>query len=165
MPRAAKAKQTPTAAADVDIDSFFASQQSTGSDDGMMTLIAQQVQASLEKKNKQRDAKYVQATKNELQKVLKGRAAEVLELKDELSGRVEDFMTEYAENEDAIRALWLDISKHRDELMTSTRKEGDQLAEAERSRAEECVGPLTRYKAACDEVNRTVASLVAPSMN
>ncbi|KAI0057896.1 hypothetical protein BV25DRAFT_1919764 [Artomyces pyxidatus] len=79
-PRNIKSSKQKASAADVDIDSFFASQQSTGSDDAnMVAIIAQQMQASMEKKNKARDVKFVQAAKNELKKLM---AARCLELKD-----------------------------------------------------------------------------------
>ncbi|EIM81847.1 uncharacterized protein STEHIDRAFT_161200 [Stereum hirsutum FP-91666 SS1] len=84
-------------------------QSSSGSDDTMMIAFAQQMQVSAEKKRQAQDKKFMQTAEKDFVALLSARTGELVDFREEVLQQSERFRLEFAENEDAIRKIWVEI--------------------------------------------------------
>ncbi|KZV73985.1 hypothetical protein PENSPDRAFT_749672 [Peniophora sp. CONT] len=163
---------------DVDLEALFATQDSSGSDDAMMAVMAKQMQAAAEKKTRMRDAKLVQAYKAESEKLITTRAGQVQQLLTELFQELVILALEEAQNEDAIRKLWMEAGRGRvtfaasrlfDHRLCCAHKFAQEKMKAyyevaglhEETRVAENIPHLHAIRAAVNDVERVAESLHA----
>ncbi|KAF7305664.1 hypothetical protein HMN09_00820100 [Mycena chlorophos] len=147
-----------------DFDFLAASQGSTGSDDHALQLaVAQQLMGSLsaskEKKRKDHERKFLQASKSKLENQLHGDAETAVAAVTELNEAYANFFAEYIASEDVIRAIWVElkdtIAKHH-ALVGKLRKKGEALRAATEAAQIDGMGSV---KGACQEHRALVNSL------
>nr|GAT45879.1 predicted protein [Mycena chlorophos] len=145
-----------------DFDFLAASQGSTGSDDHALQLaVAQQLMASKEKKRKDHERKFLQASKSKLEKQLHGEAEAAVAAITELNEAYANFFTDYIASEDVIRAIWVElkdtIAKHH-ALVGKLRKKGEALRAATEVAQIDGMGSV---KGACQEHRALLNSLIS----
>ncbi|KAF7332583.1 hypothetical protein MKEN_00141000 [Mycena kentingensis (nom. inval.)] len=100
-----------------DFDFLAASQGSAGSDDQAFQLaVAQQLMASKEKKQREKEAKFLQAAKKKLTNELTAVAESIQNAQAVPEEHHARFYIDYAVSEDNIRALWIEIRKEVERL-------------------------------------------------
>ncbi|KAI5115457.1 hypothetical protein M0805_001279 [Coniferiporia weirii] len=141
-----------------DIDPIMHPSQSS-SDDGMMATIAQQMQASMEKKKKEKEAKFLQTAQAELTRTLSERAHEFADNVAEIDRIFSDFQDAYAVNEDNIRKLWDSILREQLKLQAFVNAKKKNAEECEKEREQEHIRALARGRKGCEEFQRLIDSL------
>ncbi|PAV15579.1 hypothetical protein PNOK_0843700 [Pyrrhoderma noxium] len=140
-----------------DIDSVGLSQSS--SDDGIMATIAQQMQATMEKKKKEKETKFLHAAQSELSKLLSEKASSFSNNVNEINKIFSEFQDAYARNEDQIRKLLDAILKEQLNLQIIFDEKNKNSIDMEKRREKEHIQALTRGRKACEEFDRLVGSL------
>ncbi|THH02314.1 hypothetical protein EW145_g6764 [Phellinidium pouzarii] len=147
-----------------DIDPIMHPSQSGSSDDGVMATIAQQMQASMEKKKREKEIKFLQATQAELSKTLSERAHEFSDGVAGIDKSFTNFQDAYAANEDHIRKLWDAILQEQLKLQVSIAPICRvafvaTTADREKKREQEHIRALAHGRKACEEFQRLIDSL------
>lgn len=125
----------------------------------MMAAIAQQMQVSMEKKKKEKEAKFFQAAKTELNQMVDDRAAEFVECVAEIDGIYSDFQVAYATTEDDIRRLWIQILEEQKKLQALAVAKRKSNVEREMRREQGHTKALTHARKACEDMERLIVSL------
>ncbi|OCH91325.1 hypothetical protein OBBRIDRAFT_792374 [Obba rivulosa] len=136
------------------------SQQLASSDDGaMMLAVAQQMQTSWEKKKREKEARFLQTTKAELDKCISGRIDEFANAVAEMNSIYEKFVTDYAAVEDEIRKIWVQILGEQQTIPTIADKKQTANIESDKQREREQVQGMAIAKKAMEDYNRLICSL------
>ncbi|KAM5530840.1 hypothetical protein V8D89_015484 [Ganoderma adspersum] len=95
----------------------------SGSDEtGLMAAVATQMQTSWEKKRKEKETKFIHNAKQDLDKCLSDRIEEYVAATTELNSAYEKFVLDYAQVEDQIRKLWLQLTHDQQKLLDVSKK-------------------------------------------
>ncbi|EJD04877.1 uncharacterized protein FOMMEDRAFT_166633 [Fomitiporia mediterranea MF3/22] len=155
--RRASAKKTNSTTME-DVEPAIHPSQSS-SDDGLMATIAQQMQASMEKKKKEREAKLLQMAQTELSKVFAEKAHDFADGVKDIEKIYTNFKDTYATNEDHIRRLWEAILNEQAKFQSFIEEKQELTSERERHRETEHIQALAHCRKACEESQRLVQSL------
>ncbi|RPD77064.1 hypothetical protein L226DRAFT_569275 [Lentinus tigrinus ALCF2SS1-7] len=111
------------------------SQQFLGSDDtGFMAAVAAQMQSSWDKKRKEKEAKYLQTSKAELNACITSRLEEYTAAMMDLNSAYDKFVLDYAQVDDQIRKLWLQLLQEQQKLLALSEKKHKTAVETDKER-------------------------------
>ncbi|KAF9813291.1 hypothetical protein IEO21_05675 [Rhodonia placenta] len=127
-----------------------------------MTVVAQQMQNSWEKKRKDKEAKYFQEAQALLTKCIAQRTEEFTEAAEELDDKYEKFVLEYASVEDEIRNLWTQLLKEQQKLLLLAEQKHQGVRECEKERERGQVQGMAIAKKAMEDCSRLVTTLRHP---
>ncbi|ETW75653.1 hypothetical protein HETIRDRAFT_455375 [Heterobasidion irregulare TC 32-1] len=148
-------KQKRDANLDARSDDLDASQVSIGSDETRMaSVLAEQMRKSADKKQKLREAKFLQAMKRELAKAMTLRGKEMSAISDELTGQSEKYAMAYAENEDCIRGILSEIMKEREKITELVKRREALHSEESAQMERDSVAGLASVKRRCEGAQR-----------
>ncbi|KAH0579883.1 hypothetical protein H2248_002710 [Termitomyces sp. 'cryptogamus'] len=129
---------------------FLASQQSTGSDDqGFEMVIAKHYAALREKKQKEKEHKFVKLAYKQLSKEVFTSTEDVKTSVQALESIFEDFLQKYAADEDNIHKLWTQVYKEQQKFLTFTQEKLAANVEAAKKIEAGHISGLSRTHAAC----------------
>ncbi|EPQ55784.1 hypothetical protein GLOTRDRAFT_138576 [Gloeophyllum trabeum ATCC 11539] len=153
----AKRKDTSEEADEV----LVLSQQSGSSDDhgNMLAVVAQQMQVSWEKKKKDKEAKFLQVAKREVDKIVTQHADRFSNAVEEINTVYEQFVAEYAAAEDEIRALWTAIAKEQQAFIELAMEKKESGLHREKEREESQLDGMASCKRACEDLGSLITSL------
>ncbi|EMD35078.1 hypothetical protein CERSUDRAFT_96991 [Gelatoporia subvermispora B] len=121
--------------------------------------VAQQMQASWEKKRKDREAKFLQAAKAEIDKCSSSRVDEFANAIAEMNNVYEKFVTDYTAVEDEIRKIWVEILGEQQALPTLAEKKHNTYIEHDKQRERGQVQGMAIAKKALEDYSRLISSL------
>ncbi|KAI0656318.1 hypothetical protein C8Q70DRAFT_347109 [Cubamyces menziesii] len=137
-----------------------ASQQSHSSDDaGIMAVVAAQMQTSWEKKRKEKETKFLQSAKSDLDKCIASRLEEYNTAVAEINAAYDKFVLEYAQMDDHIRRLWLQLQQEQQKLLALSEKKNKTMSDNDRDRETGQVKGMAIAKKAVEDFGKLVASL------
>ncbi|KAI0717719.1 hypothetical protein C8T65DRAFT_640555 [Cerioporus squamosus] len=136
------------------------SQQYLSSDDtGFMAAVAAQMQSSWEKKRKEKETKYMQTAKADLNACITGRVEEYSGAMVDLNSTYEKFVLDYAQVEDRIRKLWLQLLQEQQKLLALSDKKHKAAVETDTEREKGQVKGMAIAKKAVEDFGSHIASL------
>ncbi|OSD03657.1 hypothetical protein PYCCODRAFT_1434045 [Trametes coccinea BRFM310] len=135
-------------------------EQSLGSDDvGIMAAVAAQMQSSWEKKRKEKEAKFLQMAKADLDKCVTARLDEFNVAVAQLNGAYDKFVMEYAKADDKIRKLWLQLQHEQEKLLMFSEKKHKAMSDNDRERERGQVKGMAVTKKAVEDFGKLITSL------
>ncbi|KDQ54497.1 hypothetical protein JAAARDRAFT_38168, partial [Jaapia argillacea MUCL 33604] len=160
-PRRQQSQKAKAVNADADLEEILQlSQQSASSDDaGLVAFVTQHYQASVEKKKKEKEAKFIQWVNQELDKCLSQHMQRFAKNVEEMNAAYEGFTMEYAAAEDEIRSIWSQILNEQRKLLVHVEEKVKVSLEANTEREEGHVEGLVSAKSACEDMSRLIVSL------
>ncbi|GBE87138.1 hypothetical protein SCP_1003850 [Sparassis crispa] len=136
------------------------SQQSVSSDDaGLMAVVAQEMQTSWEKKRKEKEGRFLQLAKNELESRISATTDELASTVAEINGIYEKFVLEYASIDDDIRRIWVELLREQQRLLVLAQQKHKFMAERDKEREKGQVQGMAIAKRAMEDFNRLISSL------
>ncbi|KAI0776800.1 hypothetical protein BD413DRAFT_229703 [Trametes elegans] len=136
------------------------SPQSIGSDDaGIMAAVAAQMQSSWEKKRKEKEAKFMHNAKAEIDKCISSRLEEYSVAIADLNTAYDKFVFEYAQVDDRIRKLWLDLQQEQQYLLIMSEKKHKAMLDQDREREKGQVKGMAMAKKAVGDFGNLISSL------
>ncbi|RDX44100.1 hypothetical protein OH76DRAFT_1409469 [Lentinus brumalis] len=136
------------------------SQQYLSSDDtGFMAAVAAQMQSSWEKKRKEKETKYLQMAKADLNACIGGRLEEYSAAMTDLNSTYEKFVLDYAQVEDQIRKLWLQLLQEQQKLLALSDKKHKAAGETDKEREKGQVKGMAIAKKAVEDFGYLISSL------
>ncbi|KAF8589115.1 hypothetical protein K439DRAFT_1629020 [Ramaria rubella] len=130
------------------------------SDDGMAAALVQKIHSGMEKKRKEKEARYLAVHKKETSETIARTAQEFNAYCDEIDKTFEDFNAAYAKNEDEIRATWVKIIKAYAPFIAQIRELLAAEAEQETTREEQQVLGIAYQKKSEETLERIIVSLL-----
>ncbi|OBZ74415.1 hypothetical protein A0H81_05376 [Grifola frondosa] len=111
-------------------------EKTLSSDDstGIMAAVAQQMQSSWEKKRREKEAKFLQISKVELEKCITAKRDEYTNAVADMERIYEKFVLEYAQVEDDIRKIWIQLLKEQQKLLALAEHKHKQMLASEKER-------------------------------
>ncbi|KAI0759112.1 hypothetical protein C8Q74DRAFT_1301937 [Fomes fomentarius] len=128
-------------------------------DAGIMAAVAAQMQSSWEKKRKDKETRYLQNAKEELDKCISGRLEEYITAIVELNGVYENFVIQYAQVEDQIRKLWLQLLQEQQKLLSLAEKKQESAVVNDKDREKGQVKGMAIAKKAVEDFGVLISSL------
>ncbi|TBU59875.1 hypothetical protein BD310DRAFT_923900 [Dichomitus squalens] len=128
-------------------------------DTGFMAAVAAQMQSSWEKKRREKESKFVRHAKEELDKCLLARIEEYTAAVTEINGAYDKFVFEYAQVEDHIRKLWLELQQEQQALLVTSEKRHKLAVEREGEREKGQVKGMAMAKKAVQDFSAVISSL------
>ncbi|PIL25918.1 hypothetical protein GSI_11671 [Ganoderma sinense ZZ0214-1] len=107
-----------------------------------MTAVATQMQTSWEKKRREKEARFIHNAKQDLDKCLSERIEEYAAATAELNSAYEKFVLDYAQAEDRIRKLWLQLAHDQQKLLarivdiSKKRQKANEINDSEREKGQ-----------------------------
>ncbi|KAH9893949.1 hypothetical protein C8Q73DRAFT_693890 [Cubamyces lactineus] len=137
-----------------------ASQQSHSSDDaGIMAVVAAQMQTSWEKKRKEKETRFLQTAKSDLDKCIASRLEEFNTAVAEINAAYDKFVFEYAQVDDHIRRLWLQLQQEQQKILTLSERKNKTVSDNDREREAGQVKGMAIAKKAVEDFGKLVASI------
>ncbi|KAI0651274.1 hypothetical protein C8Q79DRAFT_932478 [Trametes meyenii] len=135
-------------------------QQSLASDDaGIMTAVAAQMQNSWEKKRREKETRFLHGAKADLDKCIAGRLEEFSTAIADLNTAYEKFVFEYAQADDNIRKLWLQLQHEQNKLLILSEKKHKTILENDGEREKGQVKGMAIAKKAVEDFGNLISSL------
>jgi len=122
-----------------------------------MMVVAQQMQTSWEKKRREKETKFLQVAKAELDKCISARSTEFAKAVAEII--YQKFVTDYAVAEDEIRKIWLETLAEQQTLPTTAEKKHKAYIESDKQRERGQVQAMAVVKKAVEDAHRLISSL------
>ncbi|KAL1938933.1 hypothetical protein VTO73DRAFT_11086 [Trametes versicolor] len=136
------------------------SPQSIGSDDaGIMAAVAAQMQTSWEKKRKDKESKFLQSAKPAYFVQTTGRLEEYNAAVGDLNNAYERFVLEYAQVDDQIRKLWLQLQQEQHKLLLLSERKHKSMSDNDREREKGQVKGMAITKKAVEDFGKLITSL------
>ncbi|KII92288.1 hypothetical protein PLICRDRAFT_37074 [Plicaturopsis crispa FD-325 SS-3] len=143
-----------------DIDNFpEASQGSNGSDDANMEAIIKQMHVSMDKKKKEKETKFLQLSKKEIDKRFTEKARVVQDGVKEIDNATQYFHQKYAECQDTIRDLWIQIQDEQQKLAVAAANLRKANANFAKKTERLQIIAMSRAKLAAEDFRHIIASL------
>ncbi|KAH9856429.1 hypothetical protein C2E23DRAFT_517320 [Lenzites betulinus] len=137
-----------------------ASPQSVASDDaGIMAAVAAQMQTSWEKKRKDKESKFLQGARHDLDKCIAGRLEEYSAAVADMNAVYEKFVLQYAQVDDHIRKLWLQLQHEQQQLRALSEKKNASMVANDREREKGQVKGMAIAKKAVEDFGKLIATL------
>ncbi|CDO75462.1 hypothetical protein BN946_scf184823.g16 [Trametes cinnabarina] len=124
-----------------------------------MAAVAAQMQSSWEKKRKEKEAKFLQSSKAELDKCVAARLEEFGVAVAQMNGAYDKFVEEYARVDDQIRKLWLQLQHEQQKLSTLSERKHKAMVDNDRERERGQVKGMAITKKAVEDFGKLIASL------
>ncbi|KAI0668840.1 hypothetical protein C8Q78DRAFT_1043269 [Trametes maxima] len=124
-----------------------------------MTAVAAQMQNSWEKKRKEKETKYLLSAKAELDKCISGRLEEFSRAIADLNTAYERFVFEYAQTDDNIRKLWLQLQHEQNKLLMLSEKKHKTMLDNDREREKGQIRGMAVAKKAVEDFGSLIYSL------
>jgi len=128
-------------------------------DAGLMAVVAQEMQSSWEKKRKEKEGRFLQQAKSELDACISSTTAEFADAVTEIDGIYEKFVFDYAAVEDEIRQIWVQLLAEQQKLLRLAEQKYKSTAEHENEREKGQVQGMAIAKRAMEDFNRLIQSL------
>ncbi|KAI0830188.1 hypothetical protein BC628DRAFT_984602 [Trametes gibbosa] len=136
------------------------SPQSVGSDDaGIMAAVAAQMQTSWEKKRKEKESKFLQSARNDLDKCITGRLEEYRAAVTDMNAVYETFVLQYAQVDDHIRKLWLQLQHEHQTIQALAEKKNTAMVSNDLEREKGQVKGMAIAKKAVEDFGKLVGTL------
>ncbi|KAI0742731.1 hypothetical protein C8Q80DRAFT_1190498 [Daedaleopsis nitida] len=126
---------------------------------GLLATVATQMQSSWEKKRKERESKYLHNAKEELEKCIFGRSEEYTDAITELNSAYEKFVFEYAQVEDDIRKLWMQLLQEQQKLLALSERKSKAARENDEERERGQVKGMAVAKKAVEDFGHLISSV------
>ncbi|KAJ8482558.1 hypothetical protein ONZ51_g5284 [Trametes cubensis] len=124
-----------------------------------MQVVAAQMQTSWEKKRKEKKTKFLQSAKSDLDKCIASRLEEYNTAVAEINAAYDKFVLEYAQMDDHIRRLWLQLQQEQQKLLALSEKKNKTMSDNDRERETGQVKGMAIAKKAVEDFGKLVASL------
>ncbi|KAI1790598.1 hypothetical protein LXA43DRAFT_486213 [Ganoderma leucocontextum] len=130
-----------------------------GDDTGLMAAVATQMQTSWEKKRKEKETRFIHNAREDIDKCLADRNEEYAAATTELNRAYEKFVFDYAQVEDQIRKLWLQLVHDQEKLLdiSNKRQKANETNDSEREKGQ--VKGMAIAKKAVEDFSVVISSL------
>ncbi|KAI0370845.1 hypothetical protein BV20DRAFT_965894 [Pilatotrama ljubarskyi] len=124
-----------------------------------MAAVAAQMQTSWEKKRKEKETKFLQEARAELDKCITTRLEEYNAAIADINATHEKFVLEYAQVEDHIRKMWLQLQQEQSRTLILSEKKYKEMADNDRDREKGQVKGMAIAKKAVEDFGKLTCSL------